>query len=98
MPTGTVTVSFIAVPLANHCGVQVDVAGFAPGTYDVVIEQLGVGSLRSSITVEADGTGSMETVDRDEEGNIVGGSVFQQGSTVTATVNGVTSDSEVVAC
>jgi hypothetical protein len=102
VPTGTVTVSFITIPdFPGVCGVRVDVAGFAPGTYDVVITDVGVngsGSITRSITVGADGTGFVETIVRNAEGMPVGGTIVDEGDTVTATVNGITSEPVVAAC
>jgi hypothetical protein len=103
VPTGTVTVSFITIPgLTTECGVRVDVAGFAPGTYDAVITEVTVdgssGSTTQPLTVGPDGTGFAETIVRDVNGIPISGTVVQEGSTVTATVNGVTSAPAVVAC
>jgi hypothetical protein len=101
IPTGTVTVSFIPIPgHAVDCGVRVDVAGFAPGTYDAVIMatlEEESGSITRPLTVGPEGTGFLETIVRNDEGIPVGGTVVDEGQTVTATVNGITS-APVVAC
>ena len=94
--TSIVTVSFLLGSLGDigFCGIRVDVAGFAPGFHDVLISSEQEADYPTLIRVEADGTGSVQTIPPD----LIGGTLWPEGDTVTATVAGVASDPTVVAC
>ena len=91
-----VTVSFLLGSLGDIgvCGIRVDVVGFAPDTYEVLISSEQEADYPTLIRVGADGTGSVQTIPPDR----IGGTLWSEGDTVTATVAGVTSDPTVVVC